>query len=131
MRAANAVCPAFTRCACASVHALVAVCFASRACASRRALPMLRLADNFEAGIKGVVDSVASQATEMQSSAQAMTQTAEQATRQATVVAASVEEASANVQTVASSAEELSASVREIGQQVEHSSKISSQAVIE
>ncbi len=98
---------------------------------TERKTGMLRLADNFEAGIKGVVDSVASQATEMQSSAQAMTQTAEQATRQATVVAASVEEASANVQTVASSAEELSASVREIGQQVEHSSRISSQAVIE
>ncbi|MGC1407378.1 MAG: methyl-accepting chemotaxis protein [Acetobacteraceae bacterium] len=92
---------------------------------------MLRLADTFEAGIKGVVNSVASQATEMQSSAQAMTQTAEQATHQATAVAASVEEASANVQTVASSAEELSASVREIGQQVEHSSKIAGQAVIE
>ncbi len=92
---------------------------------------MLRLADTFETGIKGVVNSVASQATEMQSSAQAMTHTAEQATHQATAVAASVEEASANVQTVASSAEELSASVREIGQQVEHSSKIASQAVIE
>ena len=92
---------------------------------------MLRLADTFEAGIKGVVNSVASQATEMQSSAQAMTHTAEQATQQATAVAASVEEASANVQTVASSAEELSASVREIGQQVEHSSKIAGQAVIE
>jgi methyl-accepting chemotaxis protein len=92
---------------------------------------MLRLADNFEAGIKGVVNSVASQATVMQSSAEAMTHTAEQATSQATAVAASVEEASADVQTVASSAEELSASVREIGQQVEHSSKIASQAVIE
>ncbi len=92
---------------------------------------MLRLADNFEAGIKGVVNSVASQATEMQSSAAAMTHTAEQATQQATAVAASVEEASANVQTVASSAEELSASVREIGQQVEHSSKIAGQAVVE
>ena len=92
---------------------------------------MLRLADNFEAGIKGVVNSVASQATEMQSSAEAMTHTAEQATHQATAVAASVEQASANVQTVASSAEELSASVREIGQQVEHSSKIAGEAVIE
>ena len=92
---------------------------------------MLRLADTFEAGIKGVVNSVASQATEMQSSAAAMTHTAEQATQQATAVAASVEEASANVQTVASSAEELSASVREIGQQVEHSSKIAGQAVVE
>jgi methyl-accepting chemotaxis protein len=98
---------------------------------TERKTGMLRLADNFEAGIKGVVNSVASQATEMQSSAQAMTHTAEQATQQATAVAASVEQASANVQTVASSAEELSASVREIGQQVEHSSKIASEAVIE
>ncbi len=98
---------------------------------SERKAGMMHLADTFEAGIKGVVNSVASQATEMQSSAQAMTQTAEMATKQATAVAASVEQASANVQTVASSAEELSASVREIGQQVEHSSKIASQAVIE
>jgi methyl-accepting chemotaxis protein len=92
---------------------------------------MLRLADTFEAGIRGVVDSVASQATEMQSSAQAMTNTAEQATNRATAVAASVEEASANVQTVASAAEELSASVLEIGRQVEQSSKVAGQAVIE
>lgn len=92
---------------------------------------MLRLADTFEAGIKGVVSSVASQATEMQSSAQAMTHTAEQATQQATAVAASVEQASVNVQTVASSTEELSTSVLEIGRQVEQSSKIANQAVID
>ena len=98
---------------------------------AERKAGMLRLADTFEAGIKGVVNSVASQATEMQSSAQAMSQTAEQATSQATAVAAAVEQASANVQTVASSAEELSTSVREIGQQVEHSSRIASQAVVE
>ena len=68
---------------------------------AERKAGMMRLADTFEAGIKGVVNSVASQATEMQSSAQAMTQTAEQATQQATAVAAAVEQASANVQTVA------------------------------
>jgi methyl-accepting chemotaxis protein len=96
--------------------------------AERRA-GMMKLADTFEAGIKGVVGSVASQATEMQSAAQAMTHTAEQATHQATAVAASVEQASANVQTVASSAEELSSSVLEIGRQVEQSSKIAGQAV--
>jgi methyl-accepting chemotaxis protein len=92
---------------------------------------MVRLADDFEASIKGVVNSVASQATEMQSSAQAMTHTAETATQQATAVAASVEQASANVQTVATAAEELSASVLEIGRQVDQSSKIAGQAVAE
>ncbi|HET7880325.1 MAG TPA: methyl-accepting chemotaxis protein [Acetobacteraceae bacterium] len=87
------------------------------------------MADRFETGIKGVVGSVAAQAVQMQSSAQAMTHTAELATQQATAVAASVEQASANVQTVASSAEELSSSVLEIGRQVEQSSKIAGQAV--
>jgi methyl-accepting chemotaxis protein len=92
---------------------------------------LMRLADGFEAGIKGIVNSIASQATEMQSSAQSLSHTAEEATQQATTVAASVEEASVNVQTVASSAEELSTSVLEIGRQVEQSSKIAGQAVIE
>jgi HAMP domain-containing protein/uncharacterized protein YoxC len=96
---------------------------------AERKTGMLRIADTFEAGIKGVVSSVASQATEMQSAAQAMTHTAETATQQATAVSAAVEQASANVQTVATSAEELSASVLEIGRQVEQSSKIASQAV--
>ncbi len=92
---------------------------------------MLRLADTFEAGIRGIVNSVAAQASQMQSSAQAMTQTAELGTQQATSVAAAVEQASASVQTVASSAEELSSSVREIGQQMDRSSKIAGQAVLE
>ena len=96
---------------------------------AERKAGMLKLAENFEAGIRGVVNSVASQATEMQSSAQAMTHTAETATQQATAVAASVEQASANVQTVATAAEELSASVLEIGRQVDQSSKIAGQAV--
>ena len=98
--------------------------------ASRRQ-GLLRLAAEFEAGIRGVVNSVAAQATEMQSAAQSMANTAQSATMQATAVAAAVEQASTNVQTVASSAEELSASVREIGQQVERSSKIAGQAVTE
>jgi methyl-accepting chemotaxis protein len=98
---------------------------------AERKAGMIRLADTFEAGIKGVVNSVASQATEMQSAALAMTHTAETATQQATAVAASVEQASANVQTVATAAEELSVSVLEIGRQVEQSSNIADHAVVE
>jgi methyl-accepting chemotaxis protein len=96
--------------------------------AARKAA-MLRLADTFESSIKGVVQSVASQATEMQASATTLASTAEQATAQATAVAAAVEQASTNVQTVASSAEELTSSVLEIGRQMEQSSKIAHQAV--
>jgi methyl-accepting chemotaxis protein len=98
---------------------------------AERKAGLLRLADSFDAGIKGVVAAVAAQATEMQSAAQAMMQTAELATERTTAVAASVEQASANVQTVAASAEELSASVLEIGRQVERSSTIAGQAVVE
>jgi methyl-accepting chemotaxis protein len=96
--------------------------------AARKAM-MLRLADSFESSIKGVVQSVASQATEMQGSATTLASAAEQATQQATAVAAAVEQASANVQTVASSAEELTSSVLEIGRQMEQSAKIAHQAV--
>jgi methyl-accepting chemotaxis protein len=48
----------------------------------------------------------------------AMSETAEDGTRQATVVAAASEQASANVQTVAASAEELAASIAEVARQV-------------
>jgi methyl-accepting chemotaxis protein len=90
---------------------------------------MLRLADTFESGIKGVVSSVSSQASQMQAAAATLASTAQQATHQTTAVAAAVEEASASVQTVASSAEQLSSSVLEIGRQMEQSSKIAHQAV--
>jgi methyl-accepting chemotaxis protein len=90
---------------------------------------MLRLADTFESGIRGVVQSVSSQAAEMQASATTLASSAQQTTHQATAVAAAVEQASVSVQTVASSAEELSSSVLEIGRQMEQSSKIAHQAV--
>jgi methyl-accepting chemotaxis protein len=87
------------------------------------------LADSFEGSVKGVVDSVASASTEMESTAQGLSATAEQTNRQATAAAAGVEQASANVQTVASAAEELSASVQEIGRQVAQAMQISQQAI--
>jgi methyl-accepting chemotaxis protein len=98
---------------------------------AERKRSMTNLADTFEAGVKGIVSAVASQATEMEASAQAMTHTAEQTTQQATTVAAAVEQASASIQTVASAAEQLSTSVLEIGRQVEQSSKIAAHAVVE
>ncbi len=87
------------------------------------------LADNFEGSVKGVVDSVSSASTEMQATAQGLSATAEETSRQATAAAAGVEQASTNVQTVASAAEELSASVEEIGRQVAQATEISQQAV--
>ena len=88
-----------------------------------------RLADSFEASVKGVVDAVATAASEMEAAAQSMANTAEEATRQSTAVAAASEQASANVNTVAGATEELSASIQEIARQVAASSTIAGQAV--
>jgi methyl-accepting chemotaxis protein len=90
---------------------------------------MLDLADKFEAGVGGVVNAVASAATELQSTAETMAATSEETTRQSTAVASASAQATANVQTVASATEELSASISEIGQQVGESAQIASGAV--
>ena len=85
----------------------------------------------FESSVGGVVQAVATQATQMEGSAQSMSATAEETTKQAAAVAAASEQSSANVQTVASATEELSSSISEIGRQVSHSSQIAASAVTE
>lgn len=92
---------------------------------------MHKLADEFEAAISGVVNAVASSATQMKSFAEALTNSAEAASSKATAVAASSEQAAANVSTVAAATEELSASIGEITRQVSESSKTAGDAVNE
>jgi methyl-accepting chemotaxis protein len=103
---------------------------AQRAAAARSAL-VDQLTRDFDHSVQGVVQSVASQAGQMQASAQSMSAAAEEATKQAAAVAAASEQGAANVQTVASAAEELSSSIAEIGRQVSHSSQIATTAVKE
>lgn len=95
----------------------------------QRKAEMHALADSFESTVKGVVQTVSSSASEMQSSSTSMSATAEETSRQATAVAAASEEASSNVQTVASATEELSSSIQEITRQVTESSRMAKQAV--
>jgi methyl-accepting chemotaxis protein len=83
----------------------------------------------FDKIIGEVVGAVSSAATELQSTAQSMSATAEQTTRQSGAVAAASEETTANVQTVAAATEELSASIGEITSQVTESSRIVNDAV--
>jgi methyl-accepting chemotaxis protein len=92
---------------------------------------MNRLADAFDASVNKVVRAVSSSATEMQSSAQILTSTAEETSRQSTAVAAASDQASANVQTVATASEELSSSITEISRQVAQSATIAGRAVDE
>lgn len=77
----------------------------------------VKLADDFEANIKGIASAVSSASTEMQSSAEAMAATAEETSNQAN--------------TVAAASEQLSSSINEISQQVTRSASISSEAVSE
>ncbi|MBT3237532.1 MAG: HAMP domain-containing protein [Rhodospirillaceae bacterium] len=87
------------------------------------------MADDFQRSVGGVVDTVSSASTELQSSAQALTATSEETNSQSVAVAAASEEASTNVQTVAAAAEELSSSISEINRQVTQSTEIANSAV--
>ncbi|WP_426314972.1 methyl-accepting chemotaxis protein [Methylobacterium fujisawaense] len=89
------------------------------------------LADRFESAIGGIVGSVTSAATQLQSTAQSLTATATQTAGQSTSAAAAAEEASSNVTTVAAAAEELGSSVNEIGRQVGSSADLAQAAVRE
>jgi len=90
---------------------------------------MNRMADEFAKSVCSIVTTVSSAATELQASANSLSGTAEETSRQSTAVSAASDQASANVQTVASSAEELSASVSEIGRQVSQATEIAGMAV--
>jgi methyl-accepting chemotaxis protein len=96
---------------------------------AEKAATMNRLADQFETSVKGVVQTVASAAAQMQDTARSLSGVAEQGDRRATVVATASEEATSNVQTVASAAEQLTSSIQEISRQVNTAADISSNAV--
>jgi methyl-accepting chemotaxis protein len=86
------------------------------------------LASSFEATVKTVVETVASAATELRDTAEAMSGVAEQATLQASGVAHAGDSATGSVQAVAAASEELSASFGEIARQVDDASRIAAAA---
>jgi methyl-accepting chemotaxis protein len=87
------------------------------------------LADGLEASVAGAVDVVSTAAIGMQTTAQAMSVTAAETSREAVAVASAVGQASANVQTVATATEELSASILEISRQIAQATEITGRAV--
>ncbi len=104
---------------------------AEQAAKEARARKVNELTAAFDTQIGNVVQSVSSQAMQMEHSAQSLSSTAEEATKQSAAVAAASEEASANVQTVASATEELSSSIGEISRQVAESTRVAAGAVSE
>ena len=91
----------------------------------------VRIADDFERDVGGVVRAVADSAGAMKTVAAALQGVAADAGTRTEAVAGASEVASANVSTVAASAEELAASVQEIARQVAESTSIAGQAASE
>ncbi|HLO79176.1 MAG TPA: methyl-accepting chemotaxis protein, partial [Magnetospirillum sp.] len=96
---------------------------------SLRRAEMSRMANEFQASVGQVVDTVAASSDAMENTAETMAALAGQVRAQADAVAAASEQAAANVETVAAATEELSGSVTEIGRQVEESARIARNAV--
>jgi methyl-accepting chemotaxis protein len=90
---------------------------------------LIALADRFDASVGQLVGLMASGSSELESTAQSMTGTAERTNQRATVVSSAATEASTRVQTVAAAAEELSSSISEISRQVAQSADITTRAV--
>jgi methyl-accepting chemotaxis protein len=85
----------------------------------------------FEAAVRGALDSLQNSANSMQTTAQSMSATADQSSALVSAVASAAEETSMNVQTVSSGTEQLSSSISEIGRQVAASAQIARKAVDE
>ena len=92
---------------------------------------MSKLADRFEDRVAAIVKIVSSSATKLHATAQNMSATAEEASRQTTAVAGASERISAKVATVATATEELSSSIGAISHQVNQSSRVSKTAADE
>ncbi len=86
----------------------------------------LKMADDLETSVKGVVEGVGGAADEMKVTAQSMSAASEQTTNRASAVASASEEATVTAQTVASAAEELSNSIQEIARQVADAANVAS-----
>ncbi|MFC5552539.1 methyl-accepting chemotaxis protein [Methylobacterium iners] len=114
----------------AAAEALTRQAADQRSAAERRQA-RLTMADSFEGSVGGILETVASAATELQATARTLTNTAGQTASQTSSVAAAAEEASTNVTMVSAAAEELGGSVSEISRQVGGSADLARRAVEE
>lgn len=102
-----------------------------RALETARREDMFSLAATFEGCVLDVTRAVSMASKDLESSAQSMETTADEASAQSTAVAAAASQATSNVQSVATATEELSASIAEIGRKVSESTRAVGHAVEE
>ncbi|WP_106751869.1 methyl-accepting chemotaxis protein [Pannonibacter carbonis] len=100
-----------------------------RAARERRALLIEELVSTLDEDVGVILRTVASASSELEATAESLSQIAETSAQTATTVAAASEQAAANVQTVAAASDELAASIGEISNQVQMSANISDQAL--
>jgi methyl-accepting chemotaxis protein len=96
---------------------------------ARRRTEMRKLADEFEAAVSKIVQTVSSSSTELEASAASLTRTAEETRQLSGNVEAASEEASSNVKSVAAATEAMTASIAEISLKVQESNRIAGEAV--
>jgi methyl-accepting chemotaxis protein len=97
--------------------------------AKQRRDELVRLANEFEAAVGQVVDTVSSASQQLEGAATTLTETAETAQRLAADVASASDDASKRVNSVTSAAHEVASSVSEISHQVHESGRIAAEAV--
>ncbi|MCP4932868.1 MAG: methyl-accepting chemotaxis protein [bacterium] len=90
---------------------------------------MQKMADDFDASVGGIVETVSTASVELQSTAQSMAGISKQASDQASEASVASQQTSGNVQSVASATEEMNSTISEISQQVSQASNASRQAV--
>ena len=95
----------------------------------QRSVHVEQLVRTFEAKVGALIGLLSSASTELEATAQSMSQTASETGQEATTAASAAEQVNAGVQTVAATVEELRASIGEIGRQVGQSERITKQAV--
>ncbi len=90
---------------------------------------LIKLAEEFEGAIGGVVSAVADASTRVHATAGSVNAIAESTTEQSLTAAAATEQAATNVQGVATASEQLASSIREISSQVVVAGDIAHKAV--
>jgi len=90
---------------------------------------MSKLAKEFDAKVSSLVETLVSASTQLESTANEMSHTAEATSDQSNVLAASAKETGANVQAVAAATEELASSASEIGAQIGQTAQTARKAV--
>ncbi len=101
---------------------------AEREAEAKKREAMNKIAGDFEASVMGIVETVASAATELEATSSSLSATAEETSQRSTAAMKEATAAAANIQSVASASEEMSASAQEIAGQVNQANVVSQSA---